>query len=70
MYDESIDQVSLEFHIAGAAMSLNSNVLPIFKQLGMLDELMDISLPINSLDMYKESLKPIGAYDVTSYKAM
>ncbi|KAF9310258.1 hypothetical protein BG003_008764 [Podila horticola] len=40
------------------------------KPLGMLDELMDISLPINSLDMYKESLKPIGAYDVTSYKAI
>ncbi|KAF9284918.1 hypothetical protein BGZ74_001618, partial [Mortierella antarctica] len=54
----------------GAAMSLNSNVLPIFKQLGLLDELMDISLPINSLDMYKENLKPIGSYDVTSYKAI
>ncbi|KAG0027284.1 hypothetical protein BGZ82_009046 [Podila clonocystis] len=40
------------------------------KPLGMMEELMDISLPINSLDMYKESLKPIGAYDVTSYKAI
>ncbi|KFH72183.1 hypothetical protein MVEG_02474 [Podila verticillata NRRL 6337] len=54
----------------GAALALNSNVLPCLSQLGLMDELMDISLPVNSLDMYKENLKPIGAYDVTSYKAI
>lgn len=56
--------------LKGAALALNSNVLPCLSQLGLLDELMDISLPVNSLDMYKENLQPIGAYDVTSYKAM
>ncbi|KAF9427044.1 hypothetical protein BGZ94_005572 [Podila epigama] len=52
----------------GSAMALNANIMPVFEQLGMVDELMKIAFPCHSLDLYKESLKPIGALDVTFYK--
>ncbi|KAG0081982.1 hypothetical protein BGZ92_011947 [Podila epicladia] len=47
----------------GSAMSLSQNVLPALEQLGLLEELQNLALPVKSLDMYKENMKLIGSID-------
>ncbi|KAG0017929.1 hypothetical protein BGZ81_010466 [Podila clonocystis] len=47
----------------GSAISLSQNVLPALEQLGLLEELQEIALPVKSLDMYKENMNFIGSID-------
>jgi hypothetical protein len=54
--------------LVGAALGLNPNILPAFDQLGLLEDLVKISFPMTTLDLCKESLKHIGAIDVTGFK--
>lgn len=49
-------------------MGLNPNILPAFDQLGLLEELVKISFPMTTLELCKESLKPIGSIDITGFK--
>ncbi|KAG0360048.1 hypothetical protein BC939DRAFT_466076 [Gamsiella multidivaricata] len=51
----------------GAALALNANILPVFEQLGLLEDIAKFSYKCSSLDVYKESLKPIGAIDISDY---
>ncbi|KAF9379181.1 hypothetical protein CPB97_009128 [Podila verticillata] len=52
----------------GSAMSMGASTMAAFDQLGMLDDLMKISLPCPSIDMYHENMKPIGSMDFRGAK--
>lgn len=51
-------------------MSMGASTMAAFDQLGMLDDLMKISLPCPSIDMYHENMKPIGSMDFRGAKEM
>lgn len=53
--------------MTGSAMSLSQNILPALEQLGLLEELQNMSLPVKSLDMYKENMTLIGSIDGKPY---
>lgn len=53
--------------VLGSALSLSQNVFGFFEQLGLLEDLKRISLPVKCLDMYKENLKLIGSIDGKPY---
>ncbi|KAG0044899.1 hypothetical protein BGZ83_009832, partial [Gryganskiella cystojenkinii] len=53
----------------GAALSLAANVLPVFEQLGLLEEVMAISYPSKSIEMLKEDGSKIGAFSFLEYEA-
>ncbi|KAF9271756.1 hypothetical protein BGZ68_003105 [Mortierella alpina] len=36
----------------GSLMCLNANILPVFEQLGLLEELIAMSLPVHSIEMF------------------
>ncbi|KAG0248828.1 hypothetical protein BG011_009868 [Mortierella polycephala] len=44
----------------GSVMSLSGNILPVFEQLGLYDELLNFAKPINALHFLDSSLKKIG----------
>ncbi|KAF9349131.1 hypothetical protein BGX26_012537 [Mortierella sp. AD094] len=48
----------------GAAMGFGPNIMPVFEQLGMLDDLLKISLPALSMDVLGGDLKLIGSLDM------
>jgi hypothetical protein len=45
---------------SGAVLSLNCGILPSFEQLNLYEDLLKISLPVASTDIYKESMKKIS----------
>ncbi|KAG0020494.1 hypothetical protein BGZ81_009315 [Podila clonocystis] len=52
----------------GASLALNSNIIPALSQFGLLPEIEKMPKPVHSLDMYREDLSLIGAFDVKIYK--
>ncbi|KAF9282000.1 hypothetical protein BGZ68_006273 [Mortierella alpina] len=44
----------------GSLMCLNANILPVFEQLGLLDELMAISLPVRNTEMFNGDMSVIA----------
>ncbi|KAF9990257.1 hypothetical protein BGZ75_002891 [Mortierella antarctica] len=44
----------------GAVMCLNANILPVFEQLGLLDELMAISLPVHNTEIFHGDMSVIA----------
>ncbi|KAF9287647.1 hypothetical protein BGZ68_001506 [Mortierella alpina] len=44
----------------GSAMSLKVNILPVFEQLGLYDELMKISYPTPALNIYNQDMTKMG----------
>ncbi|KAF9349127.1 hypothetical protein BGX26_012533, partial [Mortierella sp. AD094] len=51
----------------GAAMSIGPNILPMFEQLGMLDEIMKLSLAGKMMEVYSEDMTLIGRTDNTAF---
>ncbi|KAF9954679.1 hypothetical protein BGZ72_004407 [Mortierella alpina] len=49
---------------AGALMSLSVNILPVFEQLGLLDELEKMCYPIANMEFFTQNMKKIGAFQV------
>ncbi|KAF9181901.1 hypothetical protein BGZ50_005234 [Haplosporangium sp. Z 11] len=45
----------------GSILSLGPNILPVFEQLGLMEELARISLPISSTDVYDKDLNKLGS---------
>jgi hypothetical protein len=45
-------------------MSLGDSILPIFEQLGMLEDFKKICLPCYSADMYNDKIEPVGALNM------
>lgn len=58
------------FEIVGAVMSLSANILPVFEQLGLMDELEKFSLPCPSHDLYDGNLHKLGSVHMKCEKAM
>ncbi|KAK3817337.1 MAG: hypothetical protein J3Q66DRAFT_440109 [Benniella sp.] len=52
----------------GAALGLNANILPVFEQLGLLDELQKIAFPCVDLELRHEDLRSIGSIDISGFK--
>ncbi|KAF9278481.1 hypothetical protein BGZ68_008530 [Mortierella alpina] len=52
----------------GSALGLGANILPIFEQLGLLDQLMKIALPCPGINFYDQNLSPMGGFDISKYK--
>ncbi|KAF9169694.1 hypothetical protein BGX20_009951 [Mortierella sp. AD010] len=48
---------------AGSAISLTANILPVFEQLGIYEEVKSLSLPLASLDMFDTKLNNLGSID-------
>ncbi|KAF9936242.1 hypothetical protein BGZ65_002605 [Modicella reniformis] len=69
-----LEQIDVPYHIyerattvkpLGSAMSLGASVLPIFEQLGMLEELKSFSLPCYSAEVYNEKIERLGCFDMS-----
>ncbi|KAG0004562.1 hypothetical protein BGZ65_000127 [Modicella reniformis] len=52
----------------GSAMSLGANILPVFEQLGILEDVKNISLPVYEQRLYEASMKRSGALTMKDYK--
>ncbi|KAF9581481.1 hypothetical protein BGW38_001482 [Lunasporangiospora selenospora] len=52
----------------GAVMSLNANILPVFEQLGLYEDLLKISFPILATDMYQDTMEHIAVVKVDDVK--
>ncbi|KAF9345121.1 hypothetical protein BGX26_003500, partial [Mortierella sp. AD094] len=52
-----------------AAITIGATILPVFEQLGMLEELYSVSLPLITAELYDEKIKKIGGVDGTNHKA-
>jgi hypothetical protein len=48
-------------------MSIGPNILPVFQQLNILDEILKASLPGRTMDVYKENMELIGRTDSTAF---
>lgn len=51
-------------------MSLCANILPVFEQLGLYEELRNVSFPCHSYRLYREDMKKIGFYSAKGDKEM
>ncbi|KAG0359499.1 hypothetical protein BGZ54_009931 [Gamsiella multidivaricata] len=51
-----------------SAMALAGNILPIFEQLGLYEDLMQISHPYPEMDLYNANLKKLGSMSLMGHK--
>jgi hypothetical protein len=51
-------------------MTLGANILPVFEQLGLMDEMEQMSLPYKSIEFFNTNLKTVGSIDISKQKAM
>ncbi|KAF8923629.1 hypothetical protein BGZ58_002718, partial [Dissophora ornata] len=58
-----------ELRALGSVMTLGPNILPVFEQLGLLEEFEGISAPCPSLDLYNSKTEKLGAIDLRGHKA-
>ncbi|ORX85485.1 FAD/NAD(P)-binding domain-containing protein [Basidiobolus meristosporus CBS 931.73] len=65
--DYQVYERSSEVRALGSATNLGPNVLPLFEQLGLLDELYTISKPSSKVNVYRESMRRIGIIDYEKY---
>ncbi|KAF9948642.1 hypothetical protein BGZ70_002138 [Mortierella alpina] len=59
---------SAEVRPLGSVLSLNANILALFEQLGLLDEVLAISKPCTSLDLFDGSMQSIGSISSSGYQ--
>ncbi|KAF9985077.1 hypothetical protein BGZ75_003371 [Mortierella antarctica] len=52
----------------GSAMGFGANILPVFEQLGLLDELLKVSYPCPGVDMYDPQLNILGGFEFEQYR--
>ncbi|KAG0054779.1 hypothetical protein BGZ83_010455 [Gryganskiella cystojenkinii] len=50
----------------GSIMGINANILPVFEQLGLYDELKSISLPSNGIEFLNAKLERIASIDISA----
>ncbi|KAG0048624.1 hypothetical protein BGZ83_006443 [Gryganskiella cystojenkinii] len=68
--DYMILERASQFKTLGAAMSMGPNILPVFEQLGMLDELMAISMECPTAWQMDSNLKPMGEIKMKGQKPL
>lgn len=54
-------------NFSGTAMALGPSILPVFEQLGLLEDLKTFAQPIYSVDMYTEQIEKLGSVDMTGH---
>ncbi|KAK3827860.1 MAG: hypothetical protein J3Q66DRAFT_394184 [Benniella sp.] len=54
----------------GAAMTVGGNILPVFEQLGLLEEIESISLPCNSIDIYNGRQEKLGSIVLEGHRVV
>ncbi|KAF9287797.1 hypothetical protein BGZ68_001268 [Mortierella alpina] len=59
---------SAEVRPLGSAMVFGANILPVFEQLGILEEVQKISLPCLGMDIYNSQIEKVALVDVRQYK--
>ncbi|KAF9434845.1 hypothetical protein BGZ76_007331 [Entomortierella beljakovae] len=68
-----LDKIGIEYIIYerstslkpyGAGMSLGANILPVFEQLGIYEDLLKISFPCSYMDMVKEDMTPVSRMNI------
>ncbi|KAI1302182.1 hypothetical protein EDD11_005648 [Mortierella claussenii] len=73
-----LERIDVPYHIferaselrsLGAAMTLGASILPVFEQLGLLDEIVKASLPCPSLDFFNGDMKHLGSIDIAGHRA-
>ncbi|KAF8938579.1 hypothetical protein BGZ58_000615 [Dissophora ornata] len=73
-----LERIDVPYHIferaaevqpLGAAMTLGANILPVFEQLGLLEEIEKLSVPCPSLDIYDASINKLGSIGLRTYRA-
>ncbi|KAF9312057.1 hypothetical protein BG003_006703 [Podila horticola] len=52
----------------GSTFGFGCNILPVFEQLGLLEDMMRVSYPTYSIDMYDSHLNPVGGFSFKHYK--
>ncbi|KAK3825579.1 MAG: hypothetical protein J3Q66DRAFT_328072 [Benniella sp.] len=57
-----------ELRQLGSAMTFNANILPVFEQLGLLEEVQKISLPGFTMNIYNHKIEMIGFVDGRLYR--
>lgn len=62
------DTCSTLFYSIGSAMTIGANIIPVFEQLGLLEEIESISLPCPGLDLYNSRLKKLGTILLKGHK--
>ncbi|KAF9136098.1 hypothetical protein BGW39_006894 [Mortierella sp. 14UC] len=71
-----LDRMGVPYHIferthginpVGALISLNGNILPLFEQLGLLEETMKISLVSVNSSLFTEKLEKVTEIDFRSH---
>ncbi|KAF9365955.1 hypothetical protein BGX34_007314 [Mortierella sp. NVP85] len=74
-----LERIDIPYHIyeraisvkpLGSAMALGPNILPVFEQLGILEEFKKIALPYRSVEMYNEDLKKLGAINMDGHEKL
>ncbi|KAF9432566.1 hypothetical protein BGZ76_010622, partial [Entomortierella beljakovae] len=72
-----LEKLDIPYHIferatepkpLGAAMSLSVNIMPVFEQLGLLDDLLKISVSYNNSTMYDSELNVLGTVSMKDQK--
>ncbi|KAF8932597.1 hypothetical protein BGZ58_006907 [Dissophora ornata] len=53
----------------GSTMAFNANILPVFEQLGLLDEALKISKPCNGMTIHDGDMNVMGTIDMSQYRA-
>lgn len=51
-------------------MSLGANILPVFEQLGMLEEIKSISYPVYAQHLFEANMKKSGSLSMDNYRDM
>ncbi|KAF8955866.1 hypothetical protein BGZ46_002523 [Entomortierella lignicola] len=74
-----LEQINVPYHIferatavrpLGAVMTLGTNILSVFEQLGLIKELEEISLYCPSIDIYNDETKLLGSINLSGHKAV
>ncbi|KAF9396816.1 hypothetical protein BGX21_009395 [Mortierella sp. AD011] len=72
-----LEQINIPYHIferatevrpLGTVMGLGANILPVFEQLGLLEDVLNISLPSRDLNLYDINLTKMGTKDISGIK--
>ncbi|KAF9997491.1 hypothetical protein BGZ80_006995, partial [Entomortierella chlamydospora] len=77
MLGAALESANIPYHILeratelrplGSAIALSANVLPVFEQLGIYEELKSVSLPHVSVDIFNTKLDDLGSIDGPHHK--
>ncbi|KAF9102031.1 hypothetical protein BGX27_011224 [Mortierella sp. AM989] len=68
-----LERTNIKYHIyeratelraLGSVLAIGANILPVFEQLGLLEEIENFSLPCPSVNVYRTDLSPLGSFEL------